>query len=395
MSGRGGGGGGRGRGKGSPKPKAKATAKKKPQGDDSSMKSCKRCDKEKSITMCFNAKQCICKTCVLGDKALTRVAENEGEQAVQELKAMRAAKDQKPYQALHKKYMAECATVTGAPKPGSRGAESFSFVEAKQELFATSGTRTDRPWKMMTEHLYFEEAANTYMGNLTGKEMKDNWQQWKDDPSWPRDEEGPRGAQQLKVYIGKIGSDYMDTGNKKLITGTISKKKDANADDVAKLAKATLSGHDDTRIIGNASSSMEEFLSDASKTMVGKTGFDGLGQSEAGMTLQSLRPEKKQKVKKGTEVEGVKKEENDDEDSSEENRVLAQDEPKVQTPRRKYGDYDRKRGGMLSSWVSSMDQLKSTSDDLLGDMSTELGRDKVLFLEKITNKRKTETNNET
>ena len=58
--------------------------------------------------MCFHAKQCICKTCVLGDKALTRVAENEGEQAVQELKAMRAAINQKPYKALHKKYMAEC-----------------------------------------------------------------------------------------------------------------------------------------------------------------------------------------------------------------------------------------------------------------------------------------------
>ena len=74
-------------------------------------------------------------------------------------------------------------------------------------------------------------------------------------------------------------------------------------------------------------------------------------------------------------MEGVKKEENDDEDSSEENRVLAQDEPKVQTPKKKYVDYDRKRGEMLSSWISSMDQLQSTSDDLLGKMKMELGRD--------------------
>ena len=125
----------------------------------------------------------------------------------------------------------------------NRRGDTINVLNLTSEVSAKSGQRYEAKTKMMWEREYYEEAAKTAMGNLTSEEAARQWNVWKNNPDWPRDNEGPRGFLRLEVPIGDFGQKYSDLATGRRLSGLDKTKKRADEDDFDNMLQSALGGH--------------------------------------------------------------------------------------------------------------------------------------------------------
>lgn len=178
------------RGKGTAK--AKATPHKSDGPETASdWKKCGACSKWKNAHEDFNRDQKNCKGCFNHKRSLFRVAETQG--CKKEVQTMET-NDPKQFQALLKDFIKKREVSS---KSGDK--LRFSIQSFKISFQSREGERKENEGEMMWEQEYLEWAKTAKAGYLSPKEAQENWDMWKANPEWPRDENGPRGF--LRLYV--------------------------------------------------------------------------------------------------------------------------------------------------------------------------------------------------
>ena len=335
--GRGGGESGRGNGRGRPKGAAKCAAassrRHKYSQDDQRKKEediwkkCKTCSKHKSCSD-FNGGQADCKECTLDKRGLKRQAENQ--QCVDDFKNM--DQESKEYKALMKAYnKARLKAVETGEKI------KFSINKFRQEWKASEGTRKDNEGEMMWEGEYMEWATTTAKaGWLSKTEAAANWKKWFDDPSWPRDHDGPRSYLRLWVATKTKISKYEDVSKSRSLQQEEMLGKDPKKAKIEDRMKQVMGNFGPN---ANDPCDFDELQERAKKAFAsgpqGSSSFaDGglLGPTDIGQLRRDVRAKQKRPLRAQDSAEGNEAEEPGDDDGE-----GGDDEPKV-SPQKEWLD---------------------------------------------------------